>query len=210
MLLKTVRDKESLLQKHDVEANLVGFLPKINMSKWEELVTQLSVVLPDTLREIYVEETSGFIFKWNASKEKFGDSCKRGYLHFLSPEEIIVTYREMLEIVLESRCSTEIGSNVGLQALVMDWPNWIPIMSFPNGDSFCIDVKRNLSIVFLEHDVMDGGPYIHGTTIAKNLENLLDLWSQIAFTDVFDWSICCTEDGIDLENPMFRSIRSLR
>lgn len=73
-----------------------------------------------------------------------------------------------------------------------------------------MDVQRNSSIVFLEHDVMDGGPFIHGTTIARNLDNLLELWKQISFADVYDWSRCCNEDGIEVQNPLFENIRTLK
>jgi hypothetical protein len=124
--------------------------------------------------------------------------------------KIITTYGEMLEMVQESKNSHEFSTNVGLQALVLDWPNWIPITRFPNGDLFCIDVTKKFSVVFLEHDVMDGGPYIHGTTIARNLEKLLELWDEIAFADVYDWSKYCNEIGIDIENPLFNNIRLLK
>ncbi|MFD0695439.1 SMI1/KNR4 family protein [Paenibacillus sp. GCM10027628] len=210
MLINKVFEKSALLHKHGTEIDLSDPLPKIDMSKWNALVAALNKALPVALKKIYLEETSGLIFKWSASKEKFGDPCKRGYLHLLSPEEIITTYGEMLKMVQESKNSHEFSTNVGLQALVVDWPNWIPITRFPNGDLFCIDVTKNFSIVFLEHDVMDGGPYIHGTTIARNLEKLLELWDKIAFADVYDWSKYCNEKGIDIENPLFNSIRSLK
>ncbi|WP_219834277.1 hypothetical protein [Paenibacillus sp. R14(2021)] len=208
MLIDRVYEISSLLHKHGVGTELIGPHHKIDMRTWEDLVVSLNTELPVSLKRIFLEETSGLILCWDTSVDKFGDSCKRGYLHLLSPKEIITTYREMLEVVKESSSDPEVSSNAGLQVLVRDWPSWIPLFRFPDGDAFCIDI-RNLSIVFLEHDVMDGGPYIHGTTIASSLDHLLELWDQIAFADVYDWSECCNEHGIILEKPLFNNIRSL-
>lgn len=59
----------------------------------------------------------------------------------------------------------------------------------------------------MEHGVMDGGPYIHGTKLAPNIDELLYRWSEIGFVDFYDWSQCVGEDGIDLEISAFNLIR---
>lgn len=102
----------------------------------------------------------------------------------------------------EGKLNREYEENPGLQVLVRDWPHWLPFVTFLNGDAFCIDMK-NQSVVFLEHDVMDGGPYIHGTKVADDIDKLFEKWMQIAFVDVYDWSKFVNEEGINLAEPGF-------
>lgn len=71
-----------------------------------------------------------------------------------------------------------------------------------NGDAFCID-KRNETIVFLEHDVVDGGPNVHGLLLAINFDDLIKKWSKVCFVEVFDWTDGINEDGIDVESIIF-------
>ncbi|MFC7677811.1 SMI1/KNR4 family protein [Paenibacillus sp. GCM10028914] len=172
--------------------------------------SHLKVELPEALKNIFLSEASGLLLKWFAPPEIFGEKCTRGYFHLLSPIEIIDLYEDMLSMVSDlSVNNSEIETNEGLQVLVADWPNWIPIIRFPNGDAFCVDIKNNHSIVFLEHDVMDGGPNIHGTKIAEDLDDLLNNWNVIAFVDYYDWSECVDDNRIDIENSDFSSIRKL-
>lgn len=68
---------------------------------------------------------------------------------------------------------------------------------FDNGDFFCIDMReKSFPVVFLEHDVMDGGPNLHGLRIASDLGKLLDLWSQVYFVEC-DWSLIVEDSGIN-------------
>ncbi|WJH36638.1 hypothetical protein N6H14_13390 [Paenibacillus sp. CC-CFT747] len=69
-----------------------------------------------------------------------------------------------------------------------------------------MDMKQEGAIVFLEHDVMDGGPFIHGTKIAMNFNDLINKWQKAAFVDIFDWSKGTNSEGIDLRDPIFEKI----
>ncbi|WP_091236965.1 hypothetical protein [Anaerobium acetethylicum] len=40
-------------------------------------------------------------------------------------------------------------SNKGVLFLVKDWLHWIPVISFPNGDVFCIDKRSDSNLNFL-------------------------------------------------------------
>lgn len=172
----------------------------------EELEEETSFVFPQTLKDFYTNQAGSVIFNWSTEPEVFGNNCKTGSLHLLSPEEIRESYDYMKWQVEEARGNQEeLSYNEGLQALVNDWMHWIPVFKFPNGDAFCID-KRNCSIVFLEHDVMDGGPNVHGTRIAQNLDNLIDKWSRIGFVDIYDWTDGVNESGIDLNKPIFQKL----
>lgn len=208
MLINKIDDLVIKLKSLNVEVEIVKVNPVIDSTKWNELLVASRVNLPETLRKIYVEESGGLIFKWFADNDSFGENCNRGYFHLLSPDEIMTAYKEMLEMVQEGKNDTfELESNEGLQALVTDWDGWIPIFKFPNGDAFCIDSRNGNSIVFLEHDVMDGGPYIHGTKLAQNLEELVNNWMEIGFVDFYDWSQCIGNNRIDTGNKVFNQIR---
>jgi hypothetical protein len=208
MLLNKIDVMTMRLKSLNVEVGIVKMKPVIDSTKWNELLVATRVNLPETLRKIYVEESGGVIFNWVADYDLFGKHCSRGCFHLLSPDEIISAYKDMCEMVQEGKNDTlELESNDGMQALVTDWEGWIPIFRFPNGDAFCIDSRNDNSIVFLEHDVMDGGPYIHGTKLAKNIEELVSNWEKIGFVDFYDWSQCIGEDGIDIGNNVFNQIR---
>ncbi|MFS0916464.1 SMI1/KNR4 family protein [Brevibacillus sp. 179-C 1.1 NHS] len=166
----------------------------------------MSFVFPDTLRNFYLDQASSIKFNWESKLRIFGDECKFGGINLLSPTEIISFIDEMQWLVQESKDNhDELNNNLGLQALVDDWPHWLPVISFENGDAFCID-RRDHSIVFLEHDVMDGGPNVHGVKIACSFEDLIRKWSTIGFVDIYDWTDGTNESGIDLQNSMFESI----
>lgn len=192
-----------------IEVSDINFKDPVKLSDIEKLEKNIGHSLPKSLKEIYINETSKLLFDWSAEPDLFGIDCKSGYIKLLSPEEVMEKVFEMKEMVEEGNNNQEeLDSNEGLRALVNDWGHWIPIFSFPNGDAFCIDTRKDkMPIVFLEHDVMDGGPYIHGTIIAASFEDLLEIWSKVSFVDIYDWSIAVDGTGLNIENPIFDKIR---
>jgi len=181
--------------------------------KYEELLgleNELNISFPKKLRDFYLNETEFVFFKWSTTPDVFGTECKRGYLNILSPTQILDLYNDMRQIVEEAKRDQDVAHNEGLKALLNDWIFWIPIIFFPNGDAFCLDTRESkYPIVFLEHDVMDGGPYIHGIKIAENFSDLIEKWSKIGFVDVYDWSQYVDEKGIDLSKPVFNNFLNM-
>jgi cell wall assembly regulator SMI1 len=159
MLLDQITALQRKLDESGVTVSIVKN-PVIDDIKWDGLLNGLKMDLPDELKIIFTKEGGGLQFSWFAATEIYGENCTRGFMHLISPEEMINTRAEMLAMVSEAIADrVELEVNKGLQAMVEDWPHWIPLFRFPNGDAFCLDI-RNSTIVFLEHDVMDGGPYI--------------------------------------------------
>lgn len=148
-------------------------------------------------------------FSWEANNSIFGPKCRFGYFNLLSLEEIQIAFNDQVEQANEAK-SNSLEDEKGYAAIINDWPYWLPIFRFPSGDSFCVETRNtNLPIVFLEHDVMDCGPNLHGMQIAPNLESLLNLWSHLLFVEVRDWTEVCDANGINEQNELFSKILSL-
>jgi hypothetical protein len=163
--------------------------------------------IPDFLVEVYREEASGIVFSWSASASQFGSECRRGYLQLLCPDEVVSQFKGQKEQADEVRRSN-LGVEEGYSALARDWPFWIPVFRFRSGDCFCVDVRDpEMRVVFLEHDVMDAGPNLHGMQLARNLGELILRWSEVGFVELFDWTTACTETGLD---PTARILDGIR
>lgn len=195
-----------------IELKKVVFKDRINKKQIEDVEKNLSIKFPFFLKEFYFKNSSGVQLFWKIKTDfNWNKNFKYGRFHLLSPAECLSYWQDQIEIVKESKLNVkEIENNPGLQALVSDWPFWIPIIHFPNGDNFCLDIreknKDDFFIKFLEHDVMDGGPFIHGTLISQSLYELFESWSKIAFADVGDWYDVVNEKGIDLTLDKFKQI----
>lgn len=153
--------------------------------------------IPEELFQLF-ETTEQCSFCWVDSSEKiFGRDFHYGGFTLLSPLKIFTLFHEYREYVKEIQKNGWDQEEAGYAALVRDWPYWLPVFFFDNGDSFCIDMReKSFPVVFLEHDVMDGGPNLHGLRIASDLGTLLDLWSQVYFVEC-DWSLIVEDSGIN-------------
>jgi|GEM_PF-2490568 len=182
-----------------------------NSSDIDELENKFKIEFSKQLKDIYLNHTSTIKFSWNIDDNLFGLNCKRGCVNLLSPKEIIKKFDDMISIVEEGTINyDELAENEGLKALVEDWPNWIPISKFPNGDYFCIDKdKYENPMIFLEHDVMDGGPNVHGLKIALNFDDLVYKWSKVGFVDIYDWTNGINSYGINFNSEVFEKLISV-
>ena len=153
--------------------------------------------IPQELFQLF-ETTERCSFRWiDPSKKIFNGDFYYGGFTLLSPLEITRQFHEFREFVKEIVKNGLDQEEAGYAALVRDWPYWLPIFFFDNGDFFCIDMReKSFPVVFLEHDVMDGGPNLHGLRIASDLGKLLDLWSQVYFVEC-DWSLIVEDSGIN-------------
>lgn len=205
-LFKMIEDVENrLLSISNIEVNEKIGSAKIATNELKEVERNIEIEFPRALSELYLNFTSEISFLWSAEESAFGKKCKNGRLNILSPRKIERIYSDMKLVVDEANKSgDELEENEGLQALVNDWMNWVPIIGFPNGDAFCIEKRSSgKQIVFLEHDVMDGGPNLHGLKIASNFDVLMENWAKVNFVDIFDWTLGVNEDGIDTTKAIF-------
>lgn len=184
------------------------FSTPTTVTELEEVERHLDFQFPKELRNIYVTEASSVELRWRAHETIFGASCKTGEFHLSSPFSVLEFYTDMIDIVQDFQESAVFEGEEWLEEISDDFKHWIPIIRFSNGDAFCID-KRNLHIVFLEHDVMDEGPNLHGMKIAKCFEDLIINWSKLGFVDIYDWSVVCDENGIDVNNKQFETIKEI-
>jgi SMI1 / KNR4 family (SUKH-1) len=208
-VVKSTYDKLSTISEITLEEIII--FPPVEMKELIEIEHSIGFTFPDNLRELYLYGSQSLSFNWTAAIETFGEECQMGGISILSPQMILNNYLEMIQMVEEAKLnSDELEENPGLKAMVNDWPNWIPVISFMNGDAFCINKKDNLSsVVFLEHDVMDGGPYIHGLEAASDIYDFLVRWSQIGFVDVYDWSKYIRNNRLDVGNSVFNRLREV-
>lgn len=209
-VLKVIKSThEALSTISEITLEEIIIFPPVDLKELDEVEQSIDFTFPDNLRELYLYGSQSLSFNWTAAIETYGEECKMGGINILSPKMILNNYLEMIQMVEEAKLnSEELEENPGLKAMVTDWPNWIPVISFMNGDAFCINKKDNLStVVFLEHDVMDGGPYIHGLEVAANIYDFLVRWSQIGFVDVYDWSQYVRNNNLDVKNPVFNRLR---
>lgn len=200
--------KEKLLITNKAKINTFQLKPPISEIKIKQLSEKIEIELPSNLISILSQESNGINFSWEAESDVFGKSCSKGLFELLSLEEIISNVQDLRLQVAEAK-SENPDTNEGYDALIRDYPYWIPIFRFFNGDFFCFDTRFNknqFQIVFLEHDVMDGGPNLHGLKIAPTFEELILRWSKIAFVDLFDWSKGTDEYGINSQLPIFRDL----
>ncbi len=201
--LKELLNSIDTLKIHDFKK-----CPPILKEELELIEAEIGFHFPNELRDVYLQEASTIKLNWWADKTTFGVNYKSGEFYLLSPEKIKDIYKDMVYEVQQAEENSELQEDKGLQAIIEDWLHWIPIIRFSNGDAFCID-KRNLQIVFLEHDVMDAGPSVHGTMIAINFKELILKWSKLGFVDVYDWYEVCDSDGLDINREQFKSIREV-
>lgn len=202
-LIEEVKDRVNLTNKIEVNETIEN--SKVSADELKKIESYIGIEFPYTLRELYLNYASQVRFSWTTEENIFGKQCKNGRINILSPRKIEEMYSDMKSTVDEFiNCEEE---NEGLKALVDDWIHWIPIITFPNGDAFCIDKRSsNKPVVLLEHDVMYGGPNLHGLKIATNFDVLMQNWTRINFVDIYDWSLVVNEDGIDLTKTIFDSM----
>ncbi|MCF0125394.1 MAG: hypothetical protein HUJ68_06515 [Clostridia bacterium] len=187
------------------------FLNQINQRIEIETVETVSVI------QNKVQDRSDFIIQCSEEIQKIYKTygafnvkwrCKslplKGYINFVPLDELEFEHNRLLENIVD------IEENLieNQEVVVEDIKHWYPVFLFPNGDSFCYDI-RNEKIVFFEHDVFDTGINLHGLVIAQNIDKLFETWSQIWFVDIYDWYEAVDEFGIQLDKPIFYALIEL-
>ena len=209
ILIKIDQIKKTFKNVVEIESCKIKKSAIISDKVYGDAVNKLGFELPEVLKYIYIHEAGGINFSWNLSSSIFGQNCQRGIFHLMNVTDVVWQFRENQAMVDEAKLDN-LDSEDGYKAIVTDWPFWIPIFRFPSGDCFCLDVRsesNELPVVFLEHDVMDSGPNLHGLKIASNLEELIHKWFSVAFVDLYDWTLGVNTNGINLDADVFTPLR---
>jgi cell wall assembly regulator SMI1 len=209
-VLNEVRSAQRDLLAFGVKDVSLQTSPPVTLAELQAAEMRIGYRLPDTLRRVFLTEAGSLKFQWDT--DLFGSECEGGYAWLRSPEEIAETFQDQVGMAEEAhRDGLDVGSD-GYEALVKDWPHWIPVFRFPAGDCFCLDVSEastDAPIVFGEHDVMDSGPNLHGLRIAENFADLVDRWNAILFLDAYDWTRVVGTDGIDKDSQILQPLRKV-
>lgn len=182
--------------------------PPLDCNEVNTIEKQLPGGFPELLFKFYTSEAESLELAWKISSDVFGEKCNRGRISLISPRNILNKWHDMVSCVEDTSYE---DVNEGVLLMRKDWPHWIPVVRFPNGDSFCLDTSSSSNpndylVRFMEHDVMDGGPFIHGIKIASCFKELVEKWAAISFVDVFDWSLITDENGLNLESDILKGI----
>lgn len=171
--------------------------PLTSKDEIDGLIEVVPRLLLRQMRELFFDDMLACKLVWEASGQLYGDSFTRGYIQLLSPEEILAQFNDQKFEAKEASLNQS-ENDAGYQALINDWPHWIPLFKFRSGDVFCIETRESgFPVVLLEHDVADAGPNLHGMQIARNIETLINDWSSLLFVEVNDWSEICNERGLN-------------
>ncbi|HBO46106.1 MAG TPA: hypothetical protein DD670_19720 [Planctomycetaceae bacterium] len=158
---------------------------------------------------VFREEVGGLVFSWHAPDNVFGAECKYGYINLLSPQQIISCFQDQ-KVMAEDARRNGFGNDPGWAAVIDDWPHWLPVFRFNTGDCLCVDIGRPAEqpIVFLEHDVMDGGPNLHGLRLASSLSDFVQQWAEAMFVELRDWTVGCNDVGLNLRADVFGTMQN--
>lgn len=210
-LLMSINEVYEILKRNDnIEIHAYEIEEVISNQNLEQIEEDIEFKFPEILRRFYVEEASEVRFNWSTAKERQNEYCKYGGINIISPKKTAEEYNDMMSMVEEVYDWEEFEYSDGLKAIVEDWPNWIPVVKFYNGDMFCVD-KRSSSgeVVFFDHEVVEGDMGLHGLKIAENFSDLIMKWKEIGFVDIYDWTDGVDERGIDLSKEVFNGGKNI-
>lgn len=176
-------------------------IDKLNKKKYEITYMNRQTVSDfklDDLLGYYISEEVKYIYsKYKVFELNWISDNNKGFVKFIPYDVLEKKHRNIIEIMQECYDINEDSYDIK-----RDIENWYPIFEFPNGDSFCLDI-RNGKVVFYDHEVYDLGVNLHGLVIALSINDLFEKWSKCLFVDIYDWSEGVDENGIDLNKSIF-------
>jgi hypothetical protein len=207
--LEAIDQTSALLRRIGVTVEVDRRAAPVDISILKEVIPA-STSIPPSIEQLFAA-TGGAAFEWYAPSRVFGDGCCRGHAQLLGPLEIAEIYKDQVGTVNDA-ISEGLVDDSGYAALIEDWPHWLPLFSFRNGDCFCLDTRRpnaqsEFPVILLEHDVMDAGPNLHGLLIARSFPDLLQRWSEVLFVEMRDWSDVVTPNGLNPKAKVFEKMR---
>lgn len=208
MILELINQVKGILEKNE-SVQICFECEKVKKSiDFDELI---KIGLPGHVADVFLNEFNSLLFEWKENSGLFQSSFKRGYLNILSPEQILETYYSNQDEIREIQRNNDYGHNEGRLAVINDWPYWLPIIKFCNGDFFCLETRRGKfnsesNVVLLEHDVLDTGPNLHGLFMATSFHELVERWGKVLFVELNDWTDGVDHNGIDVTAEIFSGI----
>lgn len=181
--------------------------PCCSVERIESAERALAVRLPDACKWVLTREASAVTFAWNGRLSPKGKEWHGG-VHLLSIDDVVDEAQALRRAVADLKAD---DASESAEAMRHDYPHWVPFVAFRNGDHFCLDGQssslNDSAVVFQEHDVNDGGPYIHGLRIADGFADLIERWSCVGFVEPQDWSAECNETGLDPDSEGISELR---
>lgn len=152
----------------------------------------LGFEISDDVRYIY-EHYSEFKLLWSNKNNKYV-----GTVDFVAYKQLKEAHNKLVSLMYECYDIDEDKDEIA-----QDIYNWYPLFWFPNGDSFCLDI-RNGTVVFYEHELYDSGKNIHSLLISKSINDLFEKWSKIHFADIYYWDEVVNSEGLDLSCDLIK------
>lgn len=206
--MERVQGQLALIPEVDIKS--AAHFPPVSSAQVDRVEQELGYAFPSTVREVYEREAGGTRFLWTAPPHTFGPECKYGELSLIPPDQVVRHFEGLRSLAEDARREYDLDAFPGWAAIARDWPFWIPIFAFGNGDYFCLDVRKgngDYPVVFLVHDTMWDEPLVHGQQVATSFSNLLERWSEIAFLFRFEWGDSLDAGGIDINAAVYRRLR---
>ncbi|WP_066314732.1 SMI1/KNR4 family protein [Bacillus sp. FJAT-29814] len=202
---------QKLKETPNIDVEEIALSEPMDVDDFDQIEGKLNFIFPDTLKNLYLNEAASISMIWNATGEGFGEYCKYGEINLISPAEIVRMVEDIrFEVKEFLKNKQDYEENEAVKAILDDWIYWIPVIKFRNGDAFCFDTRQpGYPVFFLEHDVMDGGPNLHGIKIATDFDKLFKNWCNVGFVDIYDWYEVSMENGVDFDNKIFCLIKKI-
>ena len=219
MLVERAEHVHRMLRRvHSVEVSVPEFGAVVDIAEVRDAERRLGSSFPESLRSLYTTEASRARLRWTATPDVFGPRCRYGDLELLAPADVVKHAEGLRALAADAARDYDPNEYPGWGAIGRDWPSWIPIFAFGNGDYFCLDVRKpttrtaagsDFAFVFLPPDVMwdDPLPESHGRQVGQGFEDLVTRWSKVGFVFRFSWSDAADDTGIDVTAPVLSRLR---
>ena len=159
-----------------------------------QIPTALEPRVPQQLRDAWHD--GAWRLSWHDHDgERLGRDARHGGLLFMTPAEAAAEAEDYAELLEEER---DVAEPANVELAERSWLTWTPFHRFPSGD--CLAVDRSGEVVLWQHDLLDGGPYVHGLRLGTTLTDFVGEWARVGFAEPRDWRKVATVQhaGLDL------------
>jgi hypothetical protein len=127
--------------------------------------------------------------RWYDEQRRLGRDATGGGLVLLAPRETldeIETYAMLLDDERDD-------PNEHYELAARTWGAWTPFHRFPSGDSLALNETGAVTV--WQHDLLDGGPYVHGLVLGPDLLTFLEAWARVCWAEPRDWRYVVTDEA---------------
>jgi hypothetical protein len=164
---------------------------------------------PPKLNQFRSQVGSGFGFRWRLGSRvddlRYGGFQLMGMFEAASrlrlrKKDVLYTNKEADDYGFPYTNDPEVAKKTAARM----W-KFVPVIEFGNGDAISIDKADNDSVVFDQHDWMDGGTGDNGIKIGKTWDSFIEEWAIRCFQSPKNghWPSVISSDGIDWESEQF-------